>query len=224
MYIKADLHIHTSWSDGKLSIREVIDLYSVCGFDCIVITDHSHDTCVPSVLSGCFDAYLADIRENQEYAAQRGMLLIPGIEVSADRFHVGVLDVKQYISHNQSIQDVVDQAHQQGALVIANHPGPVMGKYPQQQHYEDFYEDLANTLSMVDAVEIANGNQLFPEAARIGRPYVGNTDFHVPDNLRSWKNLLEVNELTIPEIKNAVGNCRNFLWRYTGDVPIINTD
>ena len=34
-------HVHTTWSDGKLSVREVVDLYGSTGkFDVIASTDH----------------------------------------------------------------------------------------------------------------------------------------------------------------------------------------
>src|ERR1051326_9616219 len=36
----ADLHIHTTWSDGRLWIEEVIDLFGRSGHDVIGITDH----------------------------------------------------------------------------------------------------------------------------------------------------------------------------------------
>ena len=38
-----DFHIHTNYSDGKLSVPEVVDFYGRLGFDCICITDHLAD-------------------------------------------------------------------------------------------------------------------------------------------------------------------------------------
>src|SRR5262249_58561819 len=40
-FLLCDFHVHTRWSDGRLSIREVVDLYGRTGqFDVIAITDH----------------------------------------------------------------------------------------------------------------------------------------------------------------------------------------
>jgi DNA polymerase (family X) len=39
--IHADLHMHTTWSDGKLSVREMADAAKARGRKFIVITDHS---------------------------------------------------------------------------------------------------------------------------------------------------------------------------------------
>src|ERR1051325_6431271 len=36
----ADLHIHSTWSDGKLSIPEIVDLFGRTGHDVIALTDH----------------------------------------------------------------------------------------------------------------------------------------------------------------------------------------
>ena len=36
----AELHAHTTWSDGKLEISELVDLAGVHGFDLLCITDH----------------------------------------------------------------------------------------------------------------------------------------------------------------------------------------
>ena len=35
-----ELHAHTMWSDGALSLRELVDLYGRSGFDVLCVTDH----------------------------------------------------------------------------------------------------------------------------------------------------------------------------------------
>jgi predicted metal-dependent phosphoesterase TrpH len=37
----AELHAHTTWSDGALGIPALVDLYGQQGFDVLCITDHS---------------------------------------------------------------------------------------------------------------------------------------------------------------------------------------
>jgi predicted metal-dependent phosphoesterase TrpH len=40
-FLLCDFHVHSNWSDGRLSLREVVDLYGKTGrFDVIAITDH----------------------------------------------------------------------------------------------------------------------------------------------------------------------------------------
>lgn len=42
-WLLCDFHIHTKFSDGRLSLREVVDLFGKHGFDVISITDHILD-------------------------------------------------------------------------------------------------------------------------------------------------------------------------------------
>lgn len=62
---KADLHIHTFYSDGKLSPEAVVDRWISEGYDTIAITDH--------------DGIEGSIK-GMEYAYGKGVTFIPGIE------------------------------------------------------------------------------------------------------------------------------------------------
>jgi len=42
MYLKGQLHIHSTYSDGRLTPQEVADTYSRLGYDFIAFTDHDH--------------------------------------------------------------------------------------------------------------------------------------------------------------------------------------
>jgi hypothetical protein len=35
-----ELHAHTRWSDGALTLPELVDLYGTNGFDVLAVTDH----------------------------------------------------------------------------------------------------------------------------------------------------------------------------------------
>lgn len=62
-----DLHIHTHYSDGALSPREIIEKSVNIGLSAIALTDHDH---------------VGGIQEAQEYGKQYGIEVIPGIELS----------------------------------------------------------------------------------------------------------------------------------------------
>ncbi|MEW6509560.1 MAG: PHP domain-containing protein [Bacteroidota bacterium] len=72
---KADLHLHTTFSDGALSPRELIDRARQAGLDAIAITDHDH--------TGALDEALALGRE-------AGIEVITGVELSTS---VGEQDI-----------------------------------------------------------------------------------------------------------------------------------
>ncbi|MDR2020158.1 MAG: PHP domain-containing protein [Treponema sp.] len=65
---KADLHVHSDWSDGSMSIPQIVKTAGVLGLAAIAITDH--DT-------------TAGWEEAEAEGARRGLEIIPGIEVSA---------------------------------------------------------------------------------------------------------------------------------------------
>lgn len=69
--LKADLHIHTSYSDGKLKPAEIIDLAKEKGLGIIGVTDHDNIEGSQAML---------------EHNGKHGIEVIPGIELSAD-FH-----------------------------------------------------------------------------------------------------------------------------------------
>src|SRR5262245_900839 len=144
-FLLCDFHIHTTWSDGRLSLREVVDLYGRTGkFDVIAITDHivrkkdllaragrfaTLGTRRFTLTEKTFDAYLADIsREAQRAWGEYGMLVIPGAEVTQNHIrarknaHVIALDIKQYISADQGAEEILRAIKRQGAVSVACHP------------------------------------------------------------------------------------------------------
>ena len=76
----AELHAHTTWSDGSLSLPELVDLYGTAGFDVLCVTDHSVPgrTAVDNVHAGNFGEYLAAI----EAEAERARLNAPTARLS----------------------------------------------------------------------------------------------------------------------------------------------
>ena len=71
-----DLHIHTTYSDGSFSPKEIIDEAFKNGVFIIAIADH--DT---------MDAYTEDL---EKYAKEKGIKLIPAVEISTKTEKSGV--------------------------------------------------------------------------------------------------------------------------------------
>ncbi len=46
-WLLADLHIHSTFSDGSVEIEKIVKTYGEAGFDVIAITDHLFDTQSP---------------------------------------------------------------------------------------------------------------------------------------------------------------------------------
>ena len=88
-----ELHAHTTWSDGELSLSELVDLYgsASAGFDVLCVTDHVLRADDPwPALHGhtCVDedtvpAYLNAIAQERSRALSRyGLLLLPGLDLT----------------------------------------------------------------------------------------------------------------------------------------------
>src|SRR3954453_14143347 len=77
-----ELHAHTTWSDGVLTIGEAVDLYGAAGFDFLCITDH---VVRPGAASRAVEArghadYLAEIDAEAARARRdHRLLLLPGL-------------------------------------------------------------------------------------------------------------------------------------------------
>lgn len=69
MKVKTDLHIHTSYSDGFYSPKDIVLKAKKAGLEIISITDHDN---------------LSAILEASEYGKEIGVEVIPGVEISSD--------------------------------------------------------------------------------------------------------------------------------------------
>jgi 3',5'-nucleoside bisphosphate phosphatase len=224
-FLLCDFHVHTRWSDGRLTIGEVVDLYGSTGkFDVIAITDHilmkkdilaragrlaTFGRRAYGVREDNFDAYLADIRKEADRARdQYGMLVIAGAEITQNRIrgrknsHIIALDIKKYISADQTADTILREIHRQGALSIACHPHHRTTRRVEIStcYLWDHRRELSG---LVDVWEAANRDDLFSVTSLKHYPYVANSDFHKAKHLYSWKTLLRC-EKDWPAIKDAL--------------------
>ncbi len=211
-FLLCDFHVHTRWSDGHLSIREVVDLYGRTErFDVIAITDHilmERDLIARagrvaslgfrqfSVTAERFPKYLDEIRKEAERAKKLyGLLVIPGAEVTQNHFrskknaHVVALDIKEWVSADQSAEDILRAIRAQGAFSIACHPHH---RTTRRIEISTCYlwDNRKKLVDLVDVWEAANRDDLFSVTSLKHYPYVANSDFHKPKHLYSWKTLL----------------------------------
>jgi predicted metal-dependent phosphoesterase TrpH len=235
-FLLCDFHVHTRWSDGRLTVGEVVDLHGSTGkFDVIAITDHilmKKDLLARvgkiatlgrrafGVRESDFDAYLADIRKEAARAAEQyGMLMIAGAEITQNRLrgrknsHIIALGIEEYISADQSADAILRQIRRQDAVSIACHPHHRTTRRLEIStcYLWDHRRELS---ALVDVWEAANRDDLFSVTSLKHYPYVANSDFHKPKHLYSWKTLLRT-EKTWPAIRQALrGNVDVALMLY----------
>jgi predicted metal-dependent phosphoesterase TrpH len=180
--LKVELHAHTA-DDPRDCIpytsAELIDRAAELGFHALAITLHDRQL---------------DLRWLRGYAADRGVVLIPGIERTIQGKHVLLLN---FTSGADSIRTFVDlerlKARQPRGLVIAPHPW-----FPGSSCLGGCLERHAD---LFDAVE---WNAMFTRrinfnlraarwAERHGKPIVGNGDVHRMSQLGTTYSLVDAN-------------------------------
>ena len=79
--IKAELHCHTTWSDGQTSIMEMAEAAKKRGYKTLAITDHSHSL---GLVNGLTVERLQEQRKEIEKARKKlgdSLLLLHGVEM-----------------------------------------------------------------------------------------------------------------------------------------------
>jgi len=224
-FLLCDFHVHTQWSDGRLSLRDTIDLYGRTGrFDVIAITDHilmKKDLLARAgriatlgqrafgIAEDRFEAYLADVaREAERARREYDLLVVPGAEITQNRLtgkknaHIIALDIKRYISADQTADAILREIRRQDALSIACHPQhrAVRRLEISTCYLWDHRHELGG---LVDVWEAANRDDLFSVTSLKHFPYVASSDFHKPKHLYSWKTLLRA-EKRWPAVRQAL--------------------
>jgi signal transduction histidine kinase/predicted metal-dependent phosphoesterase TrpH len=219
-WLMADLHIHSTFSDGTESIEEIIKIYGEAGFDVIAITDHLFDTQTPRSLEiheegksiRDVESYFKKIEEASQWAKQTfDLLVIPGLEICnlSEDYHILGLDLKEPLNPNQEAEGVIDEIHRQGGLAIASHPPLKLSFFLQGDHESirrhplHLWKHRTKYLNKIDAWEIANRDDLFDRVALEGLPYIACSDFHDREHLSSWKSLI-FSEKETEAIKRAI--------------------
>ncbi|MFQ3577700.1 MAG: PHP domain-containing protein [Verrucomicrobiia bacterium] len=200
-----DLHTHTVFSDGQLTVGELVDFYGQRGFDALCITDHF---CDPEKLLGKLvnlsglvllpeqvEEYFETIeREKKRAWTKYGLLLMAGLEFNKDGLrkrssaHLLGIDLVAPISPSLSIVETISAIHDQGALAVAAHPHEFKTAWGKDTLH--FWENIDTYAPLLDAWEVANRDDIFNPIGLKRLPILANSDFHKPKHIYSWKTVL----------------------------------
>jgi predicted metal-dependent phosphoesterase TrpH len=166
-WLKVDLHAHTAEDPQDrigYTARALLDRAATLGYDALAVTNHNALT---------YDAALAD------YAAERGILLLPGTEITAEGCHVLVINPRFPIrpGHAYTLADI-PRLKTPDSLWIAPHPFYFL--------FQSLHQRLYELLPYFDAVELASyhnsvldlNNKALRAAAEAGKPVIGTSDCH----------------------------------------------
>jgi predicted metal-dependent phosphoesterase TrpH len=176
---KADMHMHTLYSDGTVDLAALLDYVErSTDLDLIAITDHER-------IDGALRARELHAARSYSYG------LVVGEEVTTRRGHLLALFVEERIPALRPLAETVERIHAAGGIAIAAHPlAPLTPSLGRRSLLALQVE--ARPERRLDGIELMN-----PSAAgrsrRIPRrrlnelllhlPAVGNSDAHVVEGI-----------------------------------------
>jgi predicted metal-dependent phosphoesterase TrpH len=191
--IRADLHVHTTYSkDSLITPKDLVYYAKKRGLNAVAVTDHDQ-------LEGA-----------RKIAKETDFLVIPGVEVSSRDGHIIALNVQELIPKGLSAVETVERIHKAGGVAIACHP------------YVYFKGCLReNVCATFDAIEVINA-RAFPfknsvkkaekSAERFGLSRVAGTDAHYGPQIGYAYTVIEAAEPNVEAIAKAIvdGDCHPF--------------
>jgi predicted metal-dependent phosphoesterase TrpH len=194
-----ELHAHTTWSDGALTMRELVDLHGAAGFDVLCVTDHVYrlDDPAPRGVDGwSWPAYLAEIEREAERARDAfDLLVIPGVELTDnaadpdDSAHALAVGLRRFVSVDRGVVHAILGARAEGAAIVGAHPYSPTDWTPLRPTRR-LHRELDLFRGIVDRWELANRREIFAWVAEQGLPLVATGDVHGAADLASWKTLV----------------------------------
>jgi predicted metal-dependent phosphoesterase TrpH len=164
--LKVELHTHTA--DDPVdriphTTLELIDRAVVLGYDALAITLHDRQL---------------DLRGLTPYAADRGLVLIPGVERTIEGRHVLLLNFRQGTDEVRSFSDLARLKSRQPGLVVAPHPffptSSCLGK--DLERHAELFDVVERNAMFTRTVDFNRRGESW--AVRHGKPVVGNCDVH----------------------------------------------
>jgi len=164
--LKVELHTHTA--DDPVdriphTTLELIDRAARLGYDALAITLHEQQL---------------DLARFVPCAAERGLVLIPGVERTIEGRHVLLLNFKSGAEDVRTFRDLARLKSSQKALVIAPHPffpGSVCLGADLERH-ADLFDAVEHNAMFTSGVNFNRRAERW--AASHGKPMVGNCDVH----------------------------------------------
>ena len=189
---KADLHMHSTYSDGVMKYAGKGRVYEAWrdGLDVIAVTDHmgikmyadKQGVTTPEDAKAKKGARPTQaVNDAVKLAGDYGILVIPGVELTGDPKILGHFNAL-FTTNNKIIYDYdpmqsIRNARAQGALIMHNHPGWRQSTLEMNEFVKSVYAE-----KLVDGIEIMNGAYFYPRAIETAKEnkyfFAATTDIH----------------------------------------------
>jgi predicted metal-dependent phosphoesterase TrpH len=177
--LKVELHTHTG--DDPIdripyTTCDLIDRAAALGYDALAITLHEHQL---------------DLRRFAPYAADRGLVLIPGVERTIEGRHVLLLNFASGAGEVRTFADLARLRKRAAGLVVAPHPffpARVCLRGDLERHV-DLFDAVERNAMYMRGLDFNRAAERL--AAKHGKPVVGNGDVHRLPQLGSTYSLVD---------------------------------
>uniref|UniRef100_UPI004056EC1A PHP domain-containing protein n=1 Tax=Alistipes sp. TaxID=1872444 RepID=UPI004056EC1A len=229
----ADLHVHSTYSDGTMKMTARIDEAWRDGFDIMAATDHMRirvekdkegQTTPDSVKAKRGAKTAKSVSDAVKAGENFGMLIIPGVELTGNARTLGHFNAL-FTTDNKTIYDYdpiqnIRNARAQGALIMHNHPGWRHATLERTKFEEQVYAE-----KLVDGVEIMNGYCFYPRAIEEAKNrkwfMTATTDVHATtaqiyganDQLRNMT-IVFAKDLTLKDVREALEARRTLAYSF----------
>lgn len=177
--LKVELHTHTA--DDPVdriphTSLELIDRAAALGYGAIAITLHDRQL---------------DVRGLLPHAAERGVVLIPGVERAIQGRHVLLLNFNEDAEQVSTFDDLARLKQRQRGLVVAPHPffPSTSCLWSQLDRHRDLFDAVEYNAMYTASVNFNRAAERW--AARRDKPLVGNCDVHFLHQLGTTYSLVD---------------------------------
>ena len=176
--LKVDFHLHTQedpYDYIPYDSYKLVDMMVARGYDAIAITNHNKIT------------YSERLRD---YALERGLLLLRGVERTVRKKHVLLINIKGDLGDLRSLHDIAE-ARRPDNLVIAAHPyfpmptasGALLDRHPQVFDAIEYCHYYLKNINF--------NNRAVTRAMELEKPLVGCSDSHTTRHFGSTFSLVQ---------------------------------
>jgi len=164
---KADLHVHTSLSDGMADVPVLLDyVESKTDLDVIAITDH--------------DDITGALRARKRWANGRyRFALVPGVEVTTIEGHVLALFIDEPVPSLRPVEETLESIHRLGGLAVVPHPFTWLTRGMGLRHMRRVLACERDGVYF-DGMEVTNGTPAGRQGARKAK-HLNDTEFHLAE-------------------------------------------
>ncbi len=184
--MKIDFHVHTNFSDGLNSVKDVLKQAIKIGLDGIMISDH--DTTESSL-------FARKIIKRMD----KNFLVVPGTEITTPNGDILAIGVDEAFTGTP--QEIIKKIHAVGGLAVAAHP---FGGYWPRPFVADFDSYAFDAIEVLNGGVSKIGNQKAMKLAKErGLPGTAGSDAHIASSIGSCFTVIE-NAQDVEDIKKAI--------------------